>query len=231
LQRGCFSIKPIIGITAGGEGDYRLNRHYVDAVSAAGGVPIIIVCGAREALLACDGIILSGGGDISPGLCGISSYDPVYLDSPDPVRDRFELEIAALAFEKGIPTLGICRGLQVMNTALGGSIIFHIEGHIQKGDKDQPSHSVLVKEGGLLSRLVDKECLEVNSFHHQAPGTLSPYLAVSAVSDDGVLEAAEAVKHPFYLGVQWHPEHMEGHSSEILFAALCNAAERNRQFE
>lgn len=217
-------MKPIIGITAGTEADIRLNRHYTEAVKNAGGVPIIITDLAHEVFHACDGIILSGGGDISPALCGIDEYDPAYLESPDPRRDRFELELARLALEAGVPTLGICRGLQVMNAALGGTLLFHIGGHMQRYDRDQPSHGVSVADGTRLRGLVCRDSIEVNSFHHQAIDAVSPRLTVCAMSEDGIIEAAEAAGHPFYIGVQWHPEHMSGHSSEVLFAALCAAA-------
>ena len=180
------------------------------------------------AIAACDGILLSGGGDISPSLCGITDYDPVYLESPDPMRDRFELALAKAAFECGIPTFGICRGLQVMNTALGGTLLFHIDGHMQKADRDQPSHGVLVGEHTRLRALICESYAEVNSFHHQVIDKISPHLTVSAVSHDGRTEGAESEEHPFYLGVQWHPEHLEGHSSDVLFAAFCVAAKKRR---
>ena len=223
--KGGFQIKPIIGITAGGEAEYRLNRRYSDAVVSAGGVPIVITYGQSDILRILDGIILSGGGDISPHFCGITEYDPAYLDSPDPCRDRFETELARLAFSNGIPTLGICRGLQVMNVAFGGTVLFHIDGHMQKADRDQPSHRVVVRDGTRLRALVCAGEVEVNSFHHQAIDTVAKKLTVCAVSDDGIAEAAEASGHPFYLGVQWHPEHMHGHGAEVLFAALCAAAQ------
>ena len=217
-------MKPIIGITAGGEEVFRLNKHYTEAVTAAGGVPIIITDHADTVLRICDGIIISGGGDISPSLCGITQYDPVYLESPDPIRDRFEFELARLAYANSVPTLGICRGMQVMNVALGGTLIFHIDGHMQKFDRDQPSHRVRVSAYTRLRALVCQATVEVNSFHHQALDAVSPKLTVCAVSDDGIVEAAEASEHPFYLGIQWHPEHMSVHSSEVIFAALCAAA-------
>ncbi len=224
-------MRPVIGISAGNvSGEFRLNGRYVAAVKNAGGAPVVLTAetDVMGALAVCDGILLSGGGDISPSLCGITDYDPVYLESPDPMRDRFELALARKAFEHSIPTFGICRGLQVMNTALGGTLIFHIDGHMQKTDRDQPSHGVFVGEHTRLRELICKSFTDVNSFHHQVIDKISPHLTVNAVSHDGRTEGAEAAEHPFYLGVQWHPEHMEGHSSDVLFAAFCAAAKKCR---
>lgn len=221
-------MKPIIGITAGigKDGDYYLRRRYCTAVHKAGGTPLLLapVGSPLAAINVCDGILLSGGGDISPSLCGIAEYDPVYLDDPSPERDSYELELARLAFSSDTPTLGICRGLQIMNIALGGSLYFHIDGHFQKREKDQPTHTVSIAPSSALARLICSDTLEVNSFHHQAIHSAAPPLCITASSADGYAEAAEAQNRHFFLGVQWHPEQMEGHSSEVLFAALCSAA-------
>ena len=177
-----------------------------------------------SALGICDGILLSGGGDIAPRLCGISEYDPARLIDPYPERDEYELELARLAYEHDIPTLGVCRGIQVMNAALGGSLHFDIPSHTQKRSREQPSHSVSVQSGTMLRRLVGTDGLEVNSFHHQAANMPAKTLAVAAIAEDGIIEALEASDKRFWLGVQWHPEHMEDYASRVLFAALCAAA-------
>lgn len=178
------------------------------------------------ALGICGGILLSGGGDIVPRLCGIDEYDPARLTDPSPERDEYELELALLAYTRDIPLLGICRGVQVINAALGGSLHFDIGGHMQTRSREQPSHSVSITLGSLLYRLVGTGELAVNSFHHQAINVPSPKLSVTATAEDGVIEALEAPQRRFYLGVQWHPEHMDGSTSDVLFAGLCAAAGR-----
>lgn len=182
----------------------------------------------RAAIGICDGILFSGGGDIVPRLCGITDYDPARLIDPFPERDEYELELARLTYERNVPTLGICRGVQIMNCALGGSLHFDIPGHTQKRSREQPSHSVKVTHGTLLNKLIGTCGLEVNSHHHQSVSVCAPCLKACAIAEDGVIEAIEAANKRFWLGVQWHPEHMEGYASGVLFAGLCAAACRTR---
>ncbi len=223
-------MAPLIGITTSlnGEGDYFLRRQYCAAVLRAGGIPIMLLPTARpDAVLGVlNGVILSGGGDIAPRLCGIEVYDPVLLFEVSPERDEYELELAELTYKRGIPTLGICRGIQIMNAALGGSLHFNIPGHRQTRSREQPSHTVKITPKTLLHRLIGENELDVNSFHHQAVNAPASPLTVSAVSEDGIIEALEAADRDFYLGVQWHPEHMTGYAAEVIFAALCAAAVR-----
>ena len=182
----------------------------------------------RAAIGICDGILFSGGGDIIPRLCGITDYDPVRLIDPFPERDEYELELARLAYERNTPTLGICRGIQIMNCALGGSLHFDIAGHTQKRSREQPSHSIRIVGGTLLYKLIGTNGLEVNSFHHQSVAECASALTVSGVAEDGTIEAIEASDKRFWLGVQWHPEHMEGYAPGVLFAGLCAMASRTR---
>ncbi|MBQ2766348.1 MAG: gamma-glutamyl-gamma-aminobutyrate hydrolase family protein [Clostridia bacterium] len=218
----------MIGITTSSnhDGDFFLRRQYCSAVLRAGGIPIMLPPVGRPtaALGIIDGLLFSGGGDIAPRLCGITDYDPMLLFEVFPERDEYELELAALAYQRDIPTLGICRGVQVLNAALGGSLYFDIPGHRQTLSREQPSHSVSIASGSLLHRLIGARELEVNSFHHQAVDKLAEPLRVCAVSADGIIEALEAPDNRFCLGVQWHPEHMNGFAAEVLFAALCAAA-------
>ncbi len=221
-------MAPLIGITTSlnGDGDFFLRRQYCAAVLRAGGIPIMLPPTGRPkaALGIVNGVILSGGGDIAPRLCGIENYDPILLFELSPERDEYELELAALTYERCIPTLGICRGIQIMNTALGGSLHFDIPGHRQTRSREQPSHAVEIEPKSLLHRLIGESELNVNSFHHQAVNIPAKALSVSALAEDGILEALEASDRNFYLGVQWHPEHMTGYAAEVIFAALCAAA-------
>ena len=178
-----------------------------------------------SALGICNGILISGGGDITPRLCGITDYDPAYLVDPFPERDEYELELTYLAHKRNIPVLGICRGAQVLNCALGGSLHFDISGHMQRPSRDQPSHSVRISDGSLLHRLVGQLSLEVNSFHHQAIEKAPAQLNVCAISDDGITEAIEAPDKRFFVGVQWHPEHLTDYASSVLFAAFVTASD------
>ena len=221
-------MAPLIGITtsSNGDGDYFLRRQYCAAVLRAGGIPIMLPpVGRPKAVLGIlNGVIFSGGGDIAPRLRGIENYDPVLLFEVSPERDEYELELAALTYERGIPTFGICRGIQIMNAALGGSLHFDIPGHRQTRSREQPSHSVKITPKTLLHRLIGDNEFSVNSFHHQAVNIPAKALTVSAISEDGIIEALEAPDRAFYLGVQWHPEHMTGYGAEVIFAALCAAA-------
>ncbi|MEQ8173939.1 MAG: gamma-glutamyl-gamma-aminobutyrate hydrolase family protein [Syntrophomonadaceae bacterium] len=225
-------MKPIIGITCSWEKDeqlYQLKKAYVQSVEKAGGIPIVLPYLGEESIPRvaelCDGLLFSGGGDL----------DPVYwraqpapqLREIDPARDLFEVQLAGYAFDVGIPSLGICRGCQLFNAAAGGSLIQHIESHVcheQNAPRHHPIHDILIKEDTLLSKTVHSTALRVNSFHHQAVDEIAPGLLVSAWSADGIIEGIESRDHPFWLGVQWHPECMRDDSSRRLFSALINAA-------
>ena len=158
-----------------------------------------------------DGILFSGGGDINPLLLG---EEPIKeLHSITPERDLQELLLARLAYDRQIPMLGICKGIQIINAALGGTnyqdIHTQMEGirikHSQDQDRRYPSHQVSITDGSILAKLFGTE-LAVNSFHHQACKTAAPCLTVTAMSTDGVIEAVESNEFKSILGVQWHPE-------------------------
>ncbi len=215
-----FSTKearPVIGIT----GNYNqetctLAEGYYQSVLKAGGIPFIIppfyeTDRLGELLDRLDGIIFSGGGDINPLLLG---EEPIKeLHSITPERDLQELLLARLAYDRQIPMLGICKGIQIINAALGGTnyqdIHTQMEGirikHSQDQDRRYPSHQVSITDGSILAKLFGTE-LAVNSFHHQACKTAAPCLTVTAISTDGVIEAVESNEFKSILGVQWHPE-------------------------
>lgn len=170
-----------------------------------------------------DGVLLTGGGDISPRFYGVEDYDAALLCDPCPLRDEYELELARICFEHDIPTLGICRGIQVMSTALGGTLHFHIGGHTKTHMREEPHHGVNIQPGTYLSRLIGEDEIYVNTCHHQAVDAAGSGLCVSARAEDGTIEAIEAPSHRFFIGVQWHPERMQSHASDVLFAAFCAA--------
>ena len=215
-----FSTKearPVIGIT----GNYNqetctLAEGYYQSVLKAGGIPFIIppfyeTDRLGELLDRLDGIIFSGGGDINPLLLG---EEPIKeLHSITPERDLQELLLARLAYDRQIPMLGICKGIQIINAALGGTNYQDIHTqmeririkHSQDQDRRYPSHKVSITDGSILAKLFGTE-LAVNSFHHQACKTAAPCLTVTAMSTDGVIEAVESNEFKSILGVQWHPE-------------------------
>ena len=210
---------PLIGITGNfGEKGCELAEGYFLSVLKAGGTPVVIPPhNDKEAIVTLletlDGIVFSGGSDINPLLFG---EEPLpQLRSVNPKRDEQELFLAREAFHRQIPILGICRGIQVMATALGGKVWQDIyaqgEGSKLKHSQDMPrycaSHTVSIEEGSILqSAFGNKQKLAVNSFHHQAVSDPGPHLKVSAVSPDGIIEAVESNEHKALLGVQWHPE-------------------------
>ncbi len=210
--------RPIIAITGNyNDTNCTLAEGYYRSVLLAGGTPLIIpptesVDNLTSLLDRIDGLLLSGGADINPLLLG---EEPVReLHGINPRRDLQELLLVRLAADRQIPILGICRGIQVMNAALGGELYQDIntqmEGrrikHDQDLDRAYPSHTVSITPDTLLHSIFNTDRLAVNSFHHQAVSIPAPGLRISAQSDDGVIEAVESCEHKSILGVQWHPE-------------------------
>lgn len=217
------SPRPVIGIT-GNYGDLtcKLAEGYYKSVLKAGGIPIIIPPLAdTDAIIntldIIDGLILSGGGD----------YDPRYAnEEPDPKlgeineeRDLPELFITRLAYNRQIPILGICRGIQTLAMALGGKVKQDITdiatlNHSQKEERNVPTHNVIIEKDSILSqlyKLTDKNAtLKVNSFHHQAVCDCGDKFRVVAKSEDGIIEAMESREFKSIIGVQWHPECLDG---------------------
>lgn len=211
--------KPLIGVTANfSEGQLQLAPGYFRSVEAAGGIPVIIapkrMPNANMSLLLdrIDGLLLSGGADINPVLVG---EDPVpALHGINTERDLFELTLTRLAYNRQIPMLGICRGIQVLAAALGGTIMQDIATslphtqlikHSQDADRATATHFVEAVEGSRIAELLGKR-FAVNSFHHQAVGQCGPRFRITAQSADGVIEAIESTEMKSIIGVQWHPE-------------------------
>jgi len=245
----------VIGITCGqkeNEARFHLNRAYVQAVEAAGGLPIILPgCTSQEEmaglLYLIQGLILSGGGDVDPVHFGEEPLPG--LGEIDPTRDIFELTFTRLALASEIPILGICRGIQILNIAFGGSIyqdiVTQVKGrqvsrpgfqpgqslpedgcleHYQKAPCWHPTHKVKIVSGTILAQIFGAALLRVNSFHHQAVRQLAPGFITSALAIDGIIEGIESTSHPFALGVQWHPENLKEH--HVLFHALVKACKK-----
>ena len=232
--------RPLIGVLPSYDaekGRYSLHQGNLHGILAAGGLPAMLPfeenLSLYEAYLArCDGFLFTGGGDIDPRLYG--EEPSPFLGSVNPVRDAAELPLARLLAERNKPVLAICRGCQVLCAALGGTLVQDIPSevsgalnHRQTEAEDAATHLVRVAPGSLLYGALGREELRVNSLHHQAVKEPGPRLTVSAWAPDGVCEAVELPGHPFYLGVQWHPERMYQHDpcSLALFRALVRAAE------
>ncbi len=229
-----------VGITCGSREKPRylkLSWDYINAVERAGGFPVPLMFfrqeSARTAMGMIRGLILSGGGDVDPYFFGEEPLSGCGEISP--LRDKMELELTKLALEAKMPILGICRGAQVLNIALGGDIFQDLSlkkgpllEHMQKAPTYHPFHRLTIIGGTRLSEILPGHTeLRVNSFHHQAVGKLGEGLIISAYATDGVVEAVESTRHPFALGVQWHPEAMAGKNipgGQELFDALLQAA-------
>jgi putative glutamine amidotransferase len=207
---------PVIGITTYGrdeKGRYTLPSEYVAAVQRAGAVPVLIPPVPEHAaryLELVDGLVLAGGGDLDPAHYGGSAHETLY--SVDAQRDALELELARRLVARSQPTLAICRGLQVLNVALGGTLIEHLpavvgEQVLHRAPPREPTpHAVAIAPGSRLAAIAGTtECAPM-SWHHQAIRTLAPGFTVVAKAPDGTIEAVESSKHPWLIGVQWHPE-------------------------
>lgn len=244
-------MKPIIGVTpdfnagdredmGGREPTYFLRARYPRAIEELGGVPLILPLTGdrsvqRQLLKGLDGLLLTGSGpDLPPSLYGERQRFRYRVMSQQ--RYEFELGMARLAADAGVPTLGICGGMQAINVALGGSLLQDIPSqvsaalpHRAPGPATRLSHSVQVAQRSLLRRIVGQARIRVNSSHHQSVKRLAPSLVASAVASDGIIEAIEAnasCQHPFLLGVQWHPEFLYDRYDiqRRLFLAFLRAA-------
>ena len=204
-----------------------LPEAYVRQVAAAGGIPVLLppVPGVAEIVPRLDGLILTGGGDIEPGRYGEAPHPRTARVSEQ--RDAAELELLGAALDAGLPVLGVCRGMQLLNVARGGTLRQHLAE--DTGHAPQPgtygSHPVRVAAGTRLAAILDdgRDGLHVPTAHHQAIGELGDGLAATAWAEDGVIEAVElgADGDPFVLAVQWHPEVSTDHR---LITALVAAA-------
>ena len=199
----------LIFITANNEGNnFLINKNYCNAISDLGQVPILIsnykLDVIDKIISVADGILFSGGGDIHAKFFNQKLHPKV--NDINFERDEFELKLCAKAIQKNLPILGICRGMQIINIAMGGNIFQHISNHMQNIPRDLPIHNVNVLYGTKLFCISKAEKIKVNSLHHQAVNVLGNEIIISAKADDGTIEAIEMPNKKFVLGVQWHPE-------------------------
>lgn len=204
-----------------------LGLRYLDAVERVGGVPVILAPIPAEALDALldrlSGIVLSGGPDLHPAAYGEDEHPELGPTEPD--LDRFEISLARRADARRLPTLGVCRGAQVLNVARGGTLHQHLPGHRQNEPGDQATHDVRLRARSAVSSLLGRTQLGVNSFHHQAIDRLGDGLRIAGRSGDGIVEAIEDPARDFVVGVQWHAECLvDNPTHRRLFAALVDAA-------
>ena len=235
--------KPVIGLSGNfAEGETRLVERYYKGVAEAGGVPVVIpplvdkdvIINTLDSL---DGLMLTGGGDINPLWAG--EEPSPRLHSINRERDEAELLAVRLAYNRQIPMLGICRGIQVLVTALDGEVEQDIaEGmqagrltpgghallkHSQDADRREPTHTVIIEKDSALYGIYGTGTLAVNSFHHQSVRKCGARFKVTAVAPDGVIEAIESSEYKSIMGVQWHPEWLED-SGPALFGWLVGRA-------
>lgn len=235
---------PIIGITVdtmtnGDRQSYRLGQTYCRAIELAGGLPLLIpgnfpLQHLQELRQRLDGLLLSGGADLDPSRFKGQPHPRIY--GIDPERDQLEISLVQMAASSGLPFLGICRGIQVINIALGGTLYTDLAdqfGNSLKHDyfpdypRDLLVHSLTVSKHAVLAKILQVEELKVNSLHHQGIERLASSLNATAWAADGLIEAVELPGHPFGVGVQWHPEELLAlPGMRALFSALIDAASR-----
>lgn len=219
-------MRPVIGIPC--QADFRAgskrplygnNRTYVHAVEHAGGLPVLLpmlddLSGLRELLPRLDGILFSGGIDLQPSLYGQRPHPAE--DEPDTRLDEFELAIASWALEEDIPVLGVCRGMQVFNILLGGTLYQDIAdqypGALNHCRRDLPrnelTHAVAIEPGSLVERIMGQRQISINSLHHQGLRDIGKGIVISGRAPDGLPELMEMPEKRFVVGIQGHPEEL-----------------------
>jgi putative glutamine amidotransferase len=237
---------PLIGLTGyrvrteSGSLRSMLSEMYTLAVSRAGGAPVVLPQGLPDAQLCelaarLDGLLFTGGGDVHPQRYA-SAMHPL-VDSVDEERDRTEVLLIQEAVRLGKPFFGICRGIQVINVALGGTLYEDVLAQMPEAQphayssewpRDHLAHPVRLQEGSRLAKILGGASVRVNSLHHQGLRRVAPGLQAMGWAPDGLVEAVELPDHPYGLAVQWHPEWLQQHEPmRELFRAFVVAAEQN----
>ncbi len=230
-------MKPIIGIpVVDSDGNHNF-KNYINAVEEHGGEAQLLIRGrgtSKEFVTEIDGLLLPGGGDIHPDYFNQDWHPKIKYVNED--RDELEISIFEEAFKEDIPVFGICRGIQVMSVAMGGSLYQDIETVYPQEALTHPSvsgkdsrHSIEIEPESMLGEIIGKGIDEVNSAHHQAVDEIGEGFVVTARSDDGIVEAIENPSKPFMVGVQYHPERMTRNEKfsehrRKLFEAFLEAA-------
>lgn len=235
-----MSRLPVIGITLDSEEPggyskfpwYALRRNYCGAVAAHGGLPMPLPHHAElagEYLARIDGLVVTGGAfDVDPALFGAAHrHETVKVKSG---RTAFELAMIRGALERDIPILGICGGQQLLNVALGGTLIQHVPAevpnclaHEQPNPRDEPGHEVELVAGTRLAAIAGTSRIPVNSAHHQAVREVAPGCVANAFAPDGVIEGIEDPRRRFCIGVQWHPEFIISAADSALYRAFMES--------
>jgi len=230
-------MKPFIGITMSLEMEKKqfVMKDYTNAVLKAGGIPMVLPYTVDDKVIAeislkLDGLLLSGGGDIDPTLFEEEPHPG--LGEIVPERDEMEIALIGHFMAQKKPILGICRGCQILNVALGGDMIQDLGAqkpdslqHSQRAPRSHASHMIQIREGSLLHSIYGQTEMKVNSYHHQAVRHAAPSLVATAYAGDGVVEGIESSQGGFVVGVQWHPECMVSKHPEqlLLFQAFVQA--------
>ena len=235
------TLHAIDGIPAGLPASWVMNQRYAHAVTSAGGVPVLVPLLDQDSTTLraiydrLDAVFLPGGVDVDPATFGAAPHPR--LGRIDPARDRVELTLARWAMDDAKPLFGLCRGLQVINVALGGTLHQDLASELPSAIKhdyfptehytrDLLAHAVQVDPGSRLGDLLDASSVHVNSMHHQGVKALGQGLRATALAPDGLIEAVEGTDRRFIVGVQWHPEALveKDPRMERLFTALVAAA-------
>jgi len=243
-------VRPTIGVIAsrypraGGNSMLSgIGEQYLLAVEAGGGIPLLIHLTRDAAVLQahyqrCDGLLFAGGGDVDPAIFGQAPHPK--LGTIEPLRDEVELALARRAIDDRKPVLGICRGIQLLNVALGGTLYQDIPSELPQASNHYASsqvlgrahlaHSIALEPGSWLAARLGTDALPGNTFHHQALRDIAPGLHVTGRAPDGVVEAVEGAGPGFVIGVQCHPEDLWEHADPRwarLFAGFVEAARQH----
>jgi putative glutamine amidotransferase len=216
--------RPIVGITLDREGEYlRVKHHYHEAIIRAGGLPLFLPFGSDASSVAevIDGLLIPGGGDIDPSLFGEEPHPSAKPASRE--RTDFEISLLETIMRKGKPVFGICYGMQVINVALGGDLYQDLDAQLGPAIDHRNGYHEVLGKGPLMNGR-----FRVNTSHHQAIRKIGRGLETCALSDDDVAEALFLPDHPFFLGVQWHPERLDDDLSRGLFSAFVRRADAGK---